>query len=88
MVTIFGMINLVPATAHNVFCHSADAHILTPPVNLAFRPKSGSSRVRVCDFGLGPGSGFKMRPFYNPVWECRQGPTRGDWKDTSSTHQQ
>jgi len=41
MVAIFGMINLVPATAHNVFCHSAVAHILTPSVNLAFRPTSG-----------------------------------------------
>jgi len=29
-----------------------------------------------------------MRPFYNSVWECRQGPTRGDWKNTSSTPQQ
>jgi len=49
---------------------------------------SGSSRVRACDFGLGPGSGFKMRHFYNSVWVCRLGPTRGDWKDTSFTHQQ
>jgi len=35
------MINLVPATAHNVFCHSAVAHIITSSVNLAFRPKPG-----------------------------------------------
>jgi len=28
--------------------------------------------------GLGPGSGFKMRPLYNSVLVCRQGPTRGD----------
>ena len=43
VVTIFGVINRVSATtpAHNVFCYSAVAHILTPSVNLAFRPKSG-----------------------------------------------
>jgi len=33
-------------------------------------PKSGFKRkrkcqVRTCNFGLGPGSGFKMRPVYN-----------------------
>ena len=32
---------------------------------------SGSSRVRACNFGLQPGSGFKMRHFYNSVWVCR-----------------
>jgi len=47
---------------------------------------SGSNRVRAYDFWLGPGSGFKLMPFCNSVWVCRQGPTRGDWKDTSSTH--
>jgi len=43
VVAIFGVINRVPATtpAHNVFCYSAVAHILTPSVNLAFKPKSG-----------------------------------------------
>jgi len=43
VVAIFGVINRVPATtpAHNVFCYSAFAHILTPSVNLAFRPESG-----------------------------------------------
>jgi len=43
MVAIFGVINRVPATtpAHNGFCYSAVAHILTPSVNLAFRPKPG-----------------------------------------------
>ena len=43
VVVIFGVINRVPATtpAHNVFCYSAVAHILTTSVNLAFRPKSG-----------------------------------------------
>jgi len=34
---------------------------------------SGLSRVRVCDLGLWPGSGFKMRPFYNSVLICIQG---------------
>jgi len=40
---ILGVMNSVPATtpSHNVFCYSAVAHILTPLVNLAFRPKSG-----------------------------------------------
>jgi len=43
VVAIFGVINRVPAItpAHNVFCYSIVAHILTPSVNLAFRPKSG-----------------------------------------------
>jgi len=31
-----------------------------------------SSLVWACDFGLGPVSGFKMRPFYKSVWVCRQ----------------
>ena len=39
VVAIFGLINRVPA--HNVFCDSAVAHILTPSENLAFGPKSG-----------------------------------------------
>ena len=26
---------------------------------------SGSGQVRVCDFGLGPGAGFEMRPVCN-----------------------
>jgi len=43
VVAIFGVINRVPTTtpAHNFFCYSAVAHILTPSVNLAFRPESG-----------------------------------------------
>ena len=43
VVVILGVIKRVPATtpAHNVFCYSAVAHIVTPLVNLAFRPKSG-----------------------------------------------
>ena len=38
-----GVIKRVPATtpANNVFCYSAVAHIVTPLLNLAFRPKSG-----------------------------------------------
>ena len=44
VVVIFGVINHVPATttpAHNVFCYSAVAHILTRSVNLAFELKLG-----------------------------------------------
>jgi len=33
---------------------------------------SGTSQVWACDFGLGPGSGFKMKPFYKSVLVCRQ----------------
>ena len=42
VVVIMGVINRVPVTtpANNVFCYSAVAHIITPLVNLAFRPKS------------------------------------------------
>jgi len=78
IVAIFGVINRAPATtpAHNVFCYSAVAHILPPSVNLAFRPKSGFKNK--CRLEPGSGSGFKMRPFHNSVWVCRQGPTRGD----------
>jgi len=43
VVAMFGAIKCVPATtpAHNIFYYSAVAHILTPSVNLAFRPRSG-----------------------------------------------
>ena len=43
VVVILGVINRVPAPIpeQNVFCYSAVAHILTPSVNLVFRPKSG-----------------------------------------------
>jgi len=42
VVAIFDVINCVPAaTPAHVFYYSAVAHILTPSVNLAFRPKSG-----------------------------------------------
>jgi len=42
VVAILGVINRVSATtpAHNVFCYSAIALIVTRSVNLAFRPKS------------------------------------------------
>jgi len=80
VVAIFGVIHCVPA--HNVFCYSAVAHVLTLSVNLTLRPKSGFKNKY-----LGLGSGFKMRPFYNSVWVCRPGSTSGDWKDKSSTHQ-
>ena len=52
VVVILGVVNCVPAaiTKHNVFCYSADAHILTSSINLAFRPKSGF-RARA-GFGL------------------------------------
>ena len=39
VVAIFGVINREPA--HNVFCYSAVAQILTPSENLAFGPNSG-----------------------------------------------
>jgi len=35
---------------------------------------SVSSRVWAYDFGFGPGSDFKIRPFYNSVWVGMQGP--------------
>jgi len=43
VVVILGVIQRVPVTtpANNVFCYSAVAHIATPLVNLAFRPKAG-----------------------------------------------
>jgi len=55
VVVIVGMINRVPAAIpeHNVFCYSAVAHILTPSVNLAFRPKSGFKNKFRLDPSLG-----------------------------------
>jgi len=74
------VINRVPTTtpAHNVFCYSAVAHILIPTVNLGFRPESSFKNKYQArtGLGLGTGSGFKMRPFYNSVWVCRQGPNK------------
>jgi len=77
---IFGVINRVPATTpvHNVFCDSTVAHILTPSVNLAFGPKSGFNYKNRAPAVFGLVSGFKIRPFYNSVWVCMQGTTRGD----------
>jgi len=90
VVAIFGVINSVPITkpAPSVFCCSAVAHILTSTVNLDVGFKSGfKNRCRApAVFGLG--SGFKMSPFYNSAWVRMQGATRGDRKNTSSTHQQ
>ena len=83
VVVILGMIKRVPATtsANNVFCYYAVAHIVTPLVNLAFRPKLGFKNKCRTPAGFRlviSGSGFKMRPFYNSVWVCRQGPTSGN----------
>jgi len=89
-VAVFGVINRVRSTtpARSVFCYSAVAHILTPSVNLAFGPKSGFKNKCRAPAMFELGSSFKIRPFYNSVWVSMQWPTRGDWKDTSSTHQQ
>jgi len=73
VVVIFGVIHHATTPAHNIFCYSAVAHILTPSVNLPFRP----NRVLKINIGLGPGPGFITRPIYNSVWVCRPGPTRG-----------
>ena len=81
VVVFFGVTNRVPATtpAHNVFCYCTVAHILTSSVNLAFELKLGfKNKCRACEFELGPGSGFKMRCFYNSVWVCMQGATTRD----------
>jgi len=54
VVVILGVINCVHAAIpeHNVFCYSSVAHILTPSVNLAFRPKSGFKKKCRARFGL------------------------------------
>ena len=59
VVVFFGVINRVPATtpAHNVFCYSAVARILTPSVNVAFELKLGF-KINV---GLEPGLGLLFR---------------------------
>jgi len=92
VVAIFGVINRVPTPAHNGFCYSAVAHILTPLVYLASRPKSGfknKCRARA-GFGLVISGRVQASNWCPSTTLCgyRQGPTRGDWKDTSSTHQQ
>ena len=55
VVVFFGVINRVPATtpAHNVFCYSAVAHILTPSVNLAFEFKLGFKNLCRASAGFG-----------------------------------
>ena len=67
MVAYFSVISHVLATtpAHNAFCYSAVAHILTPSVKFAFRLKSGFKNK--CRGRAGFGPGFKMRPFSNSV---------------------
>ena len=74
VVAIFDVINRVPATtpAHNVFCYSAVAHILTLSVNLAFRPKSGFknkcrdwARFGIVISGSGRVQASKWGPFTN-----------------------
>ena len=85
VVAIFGVINRLPAKtpAPNVFCFCAVALIQTSSVNLVFKPKSGFKKICRAQ------SGFRLEneAFCNSLRLCRQGPTRGDWKDTSSTHQ-
>jgi len=49
------------APAHYVFWYPAVAHIVTHSVNLAF----GLNRASKINVGLGPGSGFKVKPIYN-----------------------
>jgi len=90
VVAIFGVINRVPTTTpvHNVFCYSTVAHILNPSVNLVFGPNTGFKNKCWAPAVFGLDSGLKMRPICNSVWVCMQGATRGDWKDTTSTHQQ
>ena len=63
----FGVIKRVPSTtpAHNVFCYSAVAHILTPSVNLAFGPKSGfKNKCRAlagCGFVISGSGRFRLQ---------------------------
>jgi len=54
---------LSTAPTHNVFCYSSVAHILTPSVNLAFRPKSGFKKKCRAPAGFGLGSGFKLNGY-------------------------
>jgi len=78
VVAIFGVINRVAYLQLHLhttfFYYSAIAHILNPSLNLTFKSTSGfknTCRARA-GLGLGPGSGFKMRPFYYSVWVCMQ----------------
>jgi len=61
VVANLGVINRVPAAtpAHNFFCYSTVAHILTPSVNLAFGSKSrfknkGANKWRMKRYILHP----------------------------------
>jgi len=52
--------------------YPAVAYILIHWANWAFEPKSGFKNIcqtRACDFELGSGSDFKMRPIYNSTAE-------------------
>ena len=54
VVAIFDAINRVATTpAHNVFCYSAVAHIVTPSVNLSLRLKSGFKNKCLSRAGFG-----------------------------------
>jgi len=55
VVPIFGVLNRVTSTtpAHNIFCYSVAAHILTPSVSLAFRHKSGFKNICRARAGFG-----------------------------------
>jgi len=61
MIDLLGVLNHVPAATHApyIFWYLAVAHILTHSENLSF----GVNRASKVNVGLGPGSGFKMRPF-------------------------
>ena len=89
VVAIFGVINRVglPTTtpAHNIFCYSTVAHILTSSENFAFGPKSGfKNKCRAWH-----GFGLQSEAFLQLRVGMYAGATRGDWKDNfSSTHQQ
>jgi len=95
VVAIFGVINRVPASTHarNVFCYSAVAHILTPSVNLAFRPESAfknKCRARA-RFGLViSGSGRVQTSKWGPFtdlcgqwrnWRFEPGGTARSWRE-------
>jgi len=74
--------------------HLYTAFFVTPQLRISWLARklwlSGLIRASKINVGLEPGSGlwlrsragpgFKMRPFYNSVWICRQEPTRGRLK--------
>ena len=72
----FGVINRVPAStpAHNVFCYSAVAHILTPSVNFGFRLNMGFRNKYRARSGLGlviSGSGRVPASKWSPFTTVR-----------------